>query len=144
MRSLFLSFVLFVASLPAFAHLSPRPIEAGEFDSPWIELLVDHADPNAKVEVYGDTFVVDENASFNVDDEGRGGLLFVVRELGSENFHESFSLASGDRTCIYAIKYTAETSSLQPSATSTGPELASCTHQLTQDGDRNTLKFVMD
>ncbi|RSC28770.1 hypothetical protein EGT09_21005 [Pseudomonas putida] len=144
MRSFILSFALLTASLPAFAYLAPRPIEAGGFDSPWIEILVDHADPNAKVEVDGDTFVVDAQASYNVDDESRGGLFFVPRELGSEDFHESFSLGSGDRTCSYSIKYTVETSSLQPSATSTGSELASCTHELTQDGNLNIMKFVMD
>ncbi|ANC05290.1 hypothetical protein [Pseudomonas putida] len=144
MRSLALSFALLMASLPAFAYLAPRPVETGGFDGPWIEMLVDHADPNANVDVYGDTFVVDDQASFNVDDVSRGGLYFVERELGSNDFHESFSLASGDRTCIYTIKYTAETASLQPSASSTGPELASCTHELTQDGNRHTVKFVMD
>ncbi|OCT22264.1 hypothetical protein [Pseudomonas putida] len=144
MRSFVLSFALLTASLPAFAYLAPRPIEAGGFNSPWIEMLVEHGDPNANVEVHGDTFVVDMQASFNLDDESRGGLFFVARELGSDDFHESFSLGSGARTCSYSIKYTVETSSLQPSARSTGPELASCTHQLTQDGNRNILKFVMD
>jgi len=144
MRSLVLSFALFMASLPAFAHLAPRPIEAGGFDSPWIEMLVDHADANANVEVSGDTFVVDEQASFNVDDESRGGLFFVARELGSNDFHQSFSLTSGDRTCTYAITYTVETSSLQPAASSTGAESASCLHELTQEGNQNILKFVMD
>lgn len=144
MRSFVLSFALLTASLPAFAYLAPRPIEAGGFNSPWIEMLVEHGDPNANVEVHGDTFVVDMQASFNLDDESRGGLFFVARELGSDDFHESFSLGSGARTCSYSIKYTVETSSLRPSATSTGPELASCTHQLTQDGNRNILKFVMD
>ena len=144
MRSFVVSFALLTASLPAFAYLAPRPIEAGGFDGPWIEMLVDHADPNANVEVHGDTFVVDMQASFNLEDESRGGLFFVARELGSDDFHESFSLGSGARTCSYSIKYTVETSSLQPSASSTGSELASCTHQLTQDGNRNILKFVMD